>query len=535
LALVTTRLLVNGRIYSSFAPDATSLAITDGTVVWVGDERAGRALHPGAEIEDLDGAFVTPGFVDTHVHITALGLSIVGLDLVGAQSLDECLLRVTAFADANPDAVIWGHGWDDTEWADQTAPSTADLDAAAPGRKVYLSRIDVHSAVCSSTLRDGIDGLANEAGYSADGPLTFEAHHLARAAARNLLTADQRAAARTAALDLCASRGIIAVHECGGPDISGLTDFQELLAHDHGVEVRGYWGEHVSTAEDARALLDKTGAHGLGGDLFIDGSLGSHTAWLAEPYADQPDSTGNAYLGVDAIAAHVRACTLAGIQAGFHAIGDAAVSAAATAFQQVADELGGPKVAALGHRLEHAEMMSVADAETFAALGVIASVQPVFDELWGGTDGLYATRLGGERAVALNPFAPAASKGVSLAFSSDAPVTPVEPWAMLRAAVHHRTDGSGISPRAAFSAATRGAWRAGGVRDGAAGTLNPGAPASYVIWEAGDLEVSAPADSVQRWSTDPRSRVPALPSLDADAQAPVCVRSVHRGRVVYER
>lgn len=538
--LVTTRLLVNGRIYSSFAPDATSIAITDGTVVWVGDERAGRALHPAAEIEDLGGAFVTPGFVDTHVHITALGLNIVGLDLVGANSLDECLSRVRTFATANPetahpDAVIWGHGWDDTEWAEQTPPSTADLDAAAPGRKIYLSRIDVHSAACSSALRDGISGLADTAGYSAEGPLTFDAHHLARNAARNLLTESQRASARTAALDLCASRGIVAVHECGGPDISGLTDFQELLAHDHGVEVRGYWGERVDSEEDARALLDKTGAHGLGGDLFIDGSLGSHTAWLLEPYADQPDSTGNAYLDVDTIAAHIRACTLAGVQAGFHAIGDGAVSSAAAAFLQVADELGGPKVAALGHRLEHAEMMSMADAETFAALGVIASVQPVFDALWGGTDGLYATRLGLDRAAALNPFAPAAGKGVSLAFSSDAPVTPIEPWAMLRAAVQHRTDGSGISPRAAFSAATRGAWRAGGVRDGAAGTLNPGAPASYVLWEAGELEVSAPADSVQRWSTDPRSRVPALPRLAEDAPIPVCIKSVHRGRVVYQR
>lgn len=532
---VTTRLLVNGRIYSSFAPDATSLAITDGTVVWVGDDRAGRALHPDAEIEDLGGAYVTPGFVDTHVHITSLGLSLVGLDLVGTSSLAECLDRVRAYADAHPGAVVWGHGWDDTEWAEGSAPTTADLDAAAPQRKVYLSRIDVHSAVCSSALRVSIDGLADADGYSADGPLTADAHHLARSAARNLLTPDQRSSARTAALDLCASRGIVAVHECGGPDISGLTDFQELLAHDHGVEVRGYWGELVETEDDARALLDKTGAHGLGGDLFIDGSLGSHTAWLSEPYADEPDQVGNSYLGVDAIAAHVRACTLAGVQTGFHAIGDAAISAAATAFRKVADELGGPKVAALGHRLEHAEMMSTADAQTFATLGVIASVQPVFDALWGGSDGLYATRLGVERARALNPFAAAAAAGVSLAFSSDAPVTPVAPWAMLRAAVDHRTAGSGISPRAAFSAATRGAWRAGGVRDGSAGTLNPGAPASYVVWDAGDLEVSAPADSVQRWSTDPRSRVPALPRLSADAPVPVCVRSVHRGRVVYER
>ncbi|MDF3310558.1 amidohydrolase family protein [Rhodococcus sp. T2V] len=532
---VTTQLLVGGRIYSSFAPDATSMAVTDGVVSWVGDDRAARALHPGAEVVDLGGAFVTPAFVDTHVHVTALGLNIVGLDLVGVGSLRECLDRLASFARTHSDAVIWGHGWDESAWPEGTGPTTAQLDEAAPGRTVYLSRIDVHSAVCSTALRRSIPDLSETSGFSSEGPLTFEAHHAARTVARSLLTGGQRSAARVAALDAIASRGIVAVHECGGPDIAGLDDFRELLATPHGVEVRGYWGEAVTDADEARKLLDATGAHALGGDLFIDGSLGSHTAWLSEPYADLDGGTGKSYLGVDEIAAHVRACTIAGIQAGFHVIGDAAVRAAVDAFAVVADELGGPAVAAAGHRLEHAEMMTGDDAARLAQWGVIASVQPAFDALWGGTDGLYAQRLGTERAVTLNPFAAAASAGVSLALSSDAPVTPVEPWAMLRAAVHHRTPGSGISPRAAFSAATRGAWRAGGVRDGLAGTLAPGAPASYAVWDAGELVVSAPQDSVQRWSTDPRSRVPALPRLEDDAPTPVLLRSVHRGSVVHER
>ena len=83
--------------------------------------------------------------------------------------------------------------------------------------------------------------------------------------------------------------------------------------------------------------------------------------------------------------------------------------------------------------------------------------------------------------------------------------------------------------RAAFAAATRGAWRAGGVRDGVTGTLVPGAPASYAVWDADDFEVSAPADAVQRWSTDPRSRVPALPRLGSDDRLPRCRQTVHRG------
>ncbi|NKS63344.1 amidohydrolase family protein [Rhodococcus hoagii] len=531
--LVSTQLLVGGRIYSPSAPDATAMAVTDGTVVWTGEDRPGRALHPDAEVIDLDGAFVTPGFVDTHVHVTALGLQLTGLDLGGARNRSECLELLRRFASEHDDAVVWGQGWDDSNWPD-AAPTTADLDAAAPGRAVYLSRIDAHSALCSTPLRAATPDLTAATGFTPDGALSADAHHLVRDRARALLTETQRASARRAALDHCAARGVVAVHECGGPAIGGLTDFRELLALTHGVEVRGYWGEAVTTAEEATELLARTGAHALGGDLFVDGALGSRTAALVEPYHDCAGRHGNRYLDVDAVAAHVRACTLAGIQAGFHVIGDAAIRTAVTAFETVANELGGPAVAARGHRLEHLEMVTPEQAALLGSWGVIASMQPVFDALWGGDEGMYAQRLGAERAARMNAFAPIASTGMSLAFGSDAPVTPVEPWAMLRAAVNHHTPGSGVSPRAAFSAATRGAWRAGGVRDGMAGTLNPGAPASYVVWDADELVVSAPQDSVQRWSTDPRSRVPALPRLEDDAPVPVCLRSVHRGVTVHE-
>ncbi|MBV8929349.1 MAG: amidohydrolase family protein, partial [Mycobacteriaceae bacterium] len=133
----------------------------------------------------------------------------------------------------------------------------------------------------------------------------------------------------------------------------------------------------------------------------------------------------------------------------------------------------------------------------------------------------------------LNPLALLASQGVPMAFGSDTPVTSMNPWETVRAAANHRTPGSSVSMRAAFTAATRGAWRAGGVRDGVCGTLVAGAPASYAVWETGPLEVSAPVDAVQRWSTDPRSAVPALPRLGPDDPLPRCLRTVHRGKVIH--
>jgi predicted amidohydrolase YtcJ len=393
--------------------------------------------------------------------------------------------------------------------------------------------VDVHSAAASTALRIAVPNLAATAGHHDQLPLTAEAHHLVRAAARASLTPEQRREARLATLDLAARSGIAAVHECAGPDIGGIDDWRELNAMEHGVEVVGYWGEAVASATQARELVLDAGVRGLAGDLFVDGALGSHTAWLHQAYADAPGCVGNAYLDGAAIEAHLNACTEARITAGFHVIGDAAVTAVVNALSRVVDRLGAPAVARCGHRLEHLEMVSEEQAGLLGSWGVIASMQPNFDALWGGSDGMYAQRLGADRAGRLNPLALLASQGVPLAFGSDTPVTGMNPWETVRAATAHRTPGSAMSARAAFAAATRGAWRAGGVRDGVAGTLVLGAPATYAVWDVpgglGALEVAAPADTVQRWSTDPRSRIPALPRLSPDAPLPVCRQTVHRG------
>jgi predicted amidohydrolase YtcJ len=255
---------------------------------------------------------------------------------------------------------------------------------------------------------------------------------------------------------------------------------------------------------------------------------------MHEAYADDPGNHGALYLDADAIAEHLVACTRARVQAGFHAIGDAATAAVLEGLRRAERQVGGARLAACRHRIEHAEMVDAEQAAELARFGVVASVQPLFDAAWGGRNGMYARRLGADRGGSLNPFAALASAGVPLAFGSDAPVTPVGPWAAVRAAVHHRTDGFGISPRAAFTAHTRGGWRAGGVDDGLTGTLVPGAPATYAVWDAAELVTAAPDSRAQRWSTDPRSRVPGLPPLHPGVDLPRCRRTVRRGRVIFD-
>ncbi|MBL1067235.1 amidohydrolase [Streptomyces sp. 7-21] len=532
-----TVLLRHGRIHSPADPFATAMATENGRVAWIGSESAADTLAASAdEVVDLHGALVTPAFTDAHVHTTATGLALTGLDLAGATTLREALDRVRVHAESSPAAdVLLGHGWDATAWPEGRPPTREELDQAALGRPLYLARVDVHSALATTALLDRVPGITRLAGYQPDAPLTGEAHHAVRRAADAALGPSQRAAAQRAALRRAASLGIGSLHECAGPDISSeddLTDLLALAAAEPGPRVTAYWAGLVTGPSDA-ARVRKTGAAGAAGDLFADGSLGSRTAHLSAPYADAPHTAGTAHLTAGEIAAHVAACTEAGLQAGFHAIGDAALAAVAEGLVQAAERVGADRVRALRHRVEHAEMASEETIAVFASLGVTASVQPAFDAAWGGEDGMYARRLGAARARTLNPFAAFLRAGVPLAFGSDAPVTPLAPWEGVRAAAFHRTPAHRVSVRAAFTAHTRGGWRAAGRDDG--GVLRPGAPADYAVWDTGDLVVQAPDDRIARWSTDPRSGTPGLPDLSPGAPLPRCLRTVVAGRTVYDR
>ncbi|MER7778698.1 amidohydrolase [Streptomyces sp. NPDC096191] len=523
----STVLLRRGEVHSPADPFATAMVVERGQVAWVGSEGAADAFADGVdEVVDLDGALVTPAFTDAHVHTTATGLALTGLDLSGAPTREAALTLVRDFAAARPDdRVLLGHGWDAARWPDGVPPTRTELDRATGGRPLYLSRIDVHSAVVTTALLDLTPGRVARA----DGPLTGDDHHAVRAAALGAVTPAQRAAAQRAALAHAASLGIGTVHECAGPEISSEDDFTGLLrltAEEAGPRVIGYWAEQ--DVDRAREL----GAVGAAGDLFVDGSLGSHTACLHQPYADAAH-TGTAHLDAAAVAAHVVACTEAGLQAGFHAIGDAAVATVVEGVRTAADKVGLARLRAARHRVEHAEMLTPETVAAFAELGLTASVQPAFDALWGGEDGMYARRLGAERARTLNPFAALLRAGVPLAFGSDSPVTPLDPWGTVRAAAFHHTPEHRVSVRAAFTAHTRGGWRAVGRDD--AGVLVPGVPADYAVWRTGELVVQAPDDRVARWSTDPRSGTPGLPDLTPGRDLPVCLRTVVGGRTVFVR
>jgi hypothetical protein len=505
-----------GAVYSPADPNATALLVEGERIAWVG---ASEDAPSATTVVELDGCLVTPAFVDAHVHTTNTGLTLSGLDLQGVRSAAELLDAVAAHARALPaDAVVLGFGWDESTWNDPRLPSTDELDRAAGGRLALLSQASMHSALCSSALLAAAGPeLATEPGYDPSGWVRRSAHHRVRMIALGSLTPAQRRSAQETALRHAAGLGIAAIHECAGPVISSEEDLTDLLAlagAGNGLpEVYGYWGELMGAAT-ARRL----GAVGAGGDLFADGALGARTAHLREPYVDgdEPGELGHAYLSADQVAEHVIDCVQQGVQAGFHAIGDQAISTVLAGYRLAAAAVGVDRLRAGRHRIEHVEIADKAMIAALVELGLVASMQPAFDRLWGGEHQMYVRRLGRQRALDSNPMGAMHGVGVALAFGSDAPVTPLDPWGSVRAAVWHHNPVHRMSVRAAFAAHTRGGWRA--VHQDDHGLLTPGAPATFAVWS---LPEGRPATT-------------GLPRLDPDDDLPTCRRTVLRGTTIHE-
>lgn len=524
----------------------------DGVVAWIGSDDTASGLAARADrVVDLDGALVTPGFVDAHVHTLETGLSGQSVDLsasAGVRSLADALAalhlgaRKLAAEDPSGEEILLAFGWDELSWPERRAFTRSELDAACGGRPVYAARVDVHSAVVSSALgaRAGVEGLP---GWSEDGLVTVDAHHVVRDLAQDV-TPSRRTRAYRWALESWARQGVVSVHEMSAPHVdtrAGLTELMGLTASaESGLpHVVAYRGELCETADDARALLaELPWLTGIGGDLNVDGSLGSRTAALRAPYSDLMSGPagqawyGELYLSAEEIANHLSAVTEVGRQAGFHVIGDRAMDEVILGLQVAAQVDGPGPLRAARHRVEHALFV---DANALAALllhGVSLSVQPAFDAAWGGTKGMYASRLGPVRAGSLLPFADLAGAGVPLAFGSDTPVTAVDPWAGVRAAMSHEDLDQRVSARAAFRAHTRGGWRMAG--HDSVGELRVGSPAHLAVWRAERLAVQSVPGRLTSWSEEARAGQPLLPDLSPDAGKPECLQTVRDGVVLYD-
>ncbi|MEV4622168.1 amidohydrolase family protein [Asanoa sp. NPDC049573] len=513
-------LYTGGALYAPAEPQATALLVRAGRIAWLGPD----ADAPAADVTvDLGGALVTPAFVDAHVHATDTGLVLTGLDLSAAASAGELLDAVALYATTQPaDAIIMGHGWDESKWPEQVPPTAAELDRVAGGRRVYLTQASVHSALASSALLAAAPRAAGEPGFSDTGWVREEAHHAVREIALGSLSAAQRKAAQRTALTRAGQLGIGAVHECGGPGTSDEDDFTGLLAlagPEHGLpEVFGWWGELMAAAK-AKEL----GAVGAGGDLYADGALGSRTAYLREPFLGG-GGCGFSYVTAEQARDHIVDCARHGTQGGFHAIGDAALAEVLEGFSGAAKVLGVDVVRQARHRIEHAELVDKPMIAAFVEMGITASMQPAFDRLWGGPRQMYAQRLGVARSMDANPMGALHGVGVTLAFGSDAPVTPMDPWGSVRAAMSHFNPAHRMALRSAFAAHTKGGWRS--IHRDGEGVLAKDAPATFAVWQTPAGHAGGLPHLV--------SQVPDERGPDDPTPLPRCLRTVVRGVTIFE-
>lgn len=517
--------LLRGGSILTAAPETSTVSamlVEDDRVLWLGDDADAPSPDDLDEVVDLAGALVTPGFCDAHVHLTMTGQGLDGVDLSGTTSVGEALRLVEQHARKVRGRPVYAHSWDETRWAEQRPVTAAELDRASYGGVVYMPRVDAHSASVSTAMAT-IARAAQLDGWDARGVASRDAF----AAVTNAFTSSMTPADRERHLQLAladaARLGLTLVHETGAPHLTSHDDIRHVLesGRREGVpDVVTYWGEMSGDAGAAAELTDFLGVLGLAGDLCADGSFGSLTAHLQDAYVGT-DHHGYSYLTVEQVRDHVLACTRAGVQAGGHVIGDAALHTMAAGFRAAADVLGVDAVRAARHRWEHVELPDAEVLSTMAELGIWASVQPLFDALWGGHEGMYAARLGDERALSAVPLRDMVDAGVRLALGSDSPITRMGPWAAVRAAAWHHNPAQRLTVAEAYAAHTRAGYELAGLEGG---ELVVGAPATYVVWDDG---AGRPV------STDPATGLPVIDS--PDHPLPVARRTVVAGHTAYQR
>lgn len=515
-----TILLRGGRLHGH--DGAQALLSRQGRIAWVGDDTAAETHVDSADrVVDLDGALVTAAFSDAHVHLTMTGQGLDGIDLSETRSVGEALRLVESAARHLRGRPVYAHSWDETKWVEGRPVTAQELDRATYGGVVYMPRVDAHSASVSSAMAaaarvHGMDG------WDATGVVTRDAFAAVTNAFTSAMTDDDRGHYLDLALRAAAERGIGLIHEMGAGHLTPFADVRHVLEvglRPGSAATVAYWGQLATSDTEAAELGSYLGVTGLAGDLCADGSIGSRTAHLVEPYLDVP-GLGYGYLSADEIAQHVIASTRAGLQAGGHVIGDAALHTMAEGFRQAAEVVGREAMVAARHRWEHVELPDAEVLATMADLGIWASVQPAFDGLWGGTEGMYAARLGETRALAAVPLRSMLDAGVRLALGSDSPVTRMDPWQAVQYAVWHHNPDQRLSVGEAVEAHTVGGYDLA-ARPG--GSLLVGGPASYAVWDTpdGDLPIS----------------VDGLPDLAAepDLPLPVARLTVVDGHVTFDR
>jgi len=517
--------LINARIWTGWEekPEAEALAIRGERIAAVGSESEVRRLAgPETRVEDLGGRRVVPGFTDCHTHFLDGGRLLLGVDLKDSRSEKEMTERLGQYTSRVP-AGRWiqGGNWDHENWTPARLPTAAAIDPVTPDHPVFIDRYDGHMALANS-LALSLAGLTADTpdppgGHVDRDPRTGEPTGILRDAAKELVkkvipgpSEEEQDEALSAALAHASSLGVTSIHDMSS-ETAGV--YWRDLAAFRRARRRGELSLRVyacAPLPEWRRLLDEIAAGGRGDDWihlgglkgFMDGSVGSTTAYFFEPYLDSPGTRG--LLSSDlfpegAMQERITGADAAGLQVNVHAIGDAANAMLLGMFAEAARR-NGPRPRR--PRVEHVQHLRPADVPRFGREGVIASMQPyhaIDDGRW------VEKRIGPERCRTTYAFRSLLDSGARLVFGSDWSVAPLDPlWGLYAAATRRTLDDRNpggwipeqkITVAEALAAYTRDAAYAEFMED-RKGILRPGYLADLVVL-SGDL-LSIPPEEIPR-------------------------------------
>ncbi len=490
---------------------AEAVAIASGRILEVGtDSQILQFIGKETRVVHLKGRLVVPGFNDSHVHFISGGFQLLEIDLKHTRDEKEFVERIAEKTKSLPPGRwLQGGDWDEESWPDAKLPTRWMIDAVAPHNPVFIDRYDGHSALANSLALK----LANINTQTPDPPggiivrdrKTGEPMGVVKDAAKGLVerviplpSETEFEEALRAGLDEAKRVGVTSVQDmtltAGGDPASPFAREIRLLRR---AELEGWLSCRFYELTPIAYWKDLASAgisHGMGSDFlqlgavkaFADGSLGSRTAWLFEPFDDDAGNTGlptpfmNPPSEMEALA---RGADDAQIQVAIHAIGDRANAEVLDLFTRI----GGEHPAAHRFRIEHAQHVRPQDIARFGKLGVIASMQPYHAI----DDGRWAEkRIGHERARASYAWRSMVKAGAPLAFGTDWPVAPLNPMLGVYAAVTRATlDGKHpagwfpeekLTVEEALRAYTQGGAYAA-FEEKEKGTISPGKLADLVV------------------------------------------------------
>lgn len=512
-------------------PEAAALAVKDGKILFAGDDyEAYRG--PETELVDVQGRLLVPGFIDNHTHFLEGGFQLASVELRNARSPEEFIQLLADFARSLPDDGRWitGGNWDHEAWGGEL-PRRAWIDSVAAGHPIFISRLDGHMALANTQVLElaGItrDTPDPEGGTIVKDPQTGEPSGILKDEAMGLVypimpdrTEDELDEALERAVQHALFLGVTQVHDVGS--FGGWTDLATYRrAYKEGkLPLRIY--SFVPISSWAK-LADYLSENGTGDDVlrwgalkgFVDGSLGSTTAWFYEPYNDEPETSGLLVNDTSQLRNWILSADSARLHIGVHAIGDRANDWLLDVYAEAAARNGQRD---RRFRIEHAQHLTREAIGRFAEQGVIPSMQPYHAI----DDGRWAEkRIGPERIKTTYPFRSLLDAGAPLTFGSDWTVAPLDPLEGIYAAATRRTlDGANpngwvaqekISVEETLRCYTAANAYAG-FQEGRLGVLKTGYLADFVILSDNIFEIA--------------------PEKIKDVEV---VRTVVNGEVVYER